>query len=434
MKKQKARDMTGRKKIAVVGLGAIGLPLALLADHKGYHVIGIDFDPAVTEHISRRESPFLDKNITAQAAKSHIDATTDFSRIKEVGTVIVGVMTSVREDRMPDLVTLRAACQSIAPHVQKGQLIIVESTVNPGTCESVILPILEKGSHLRGGLDFDLAYCPERTNPGDGKWHVEKIPRVVGGLDPVSTKRALTFYRTILKSEVKAMNSLKEAEAVKIVENAFRDVNIAFVNELAVSFSKLGIDVMRVIEGASTKPFGFMAFYPGGVGGRFIPVDPYALIHYAEATVGFEHRFLSLAREINDHMPDFVVESLEKSLEKRAMKLAGTVIAVLGLAYKADVDDPRESTSLELVRILEKKGATVLTYDPYIKEQSSAKTLNDALSHADAVIVATAHEPFRALRPHDFVKHGIRVVIDSRNCLPKEDFLKAGIAYQGVGR
>ncbi|HEX4104530.1 MAG TPA: nucleotide sugar dehydrogenase [Candidatus Paceibacterota bacterium] len=421
------------KKIAVVGLGAVGLPLALLADHKGYHVIGIDVNPEVVERLSRRESPFLDRNLEKQTAKSRLDVTNDFSRVKEAAVVIVGITTSVREDRTPDLVALRAACRNIAPHVQKGQLVIVESAVNPGTCESVVLPILEKGSHLRGGLDFDLAYCPERTNPGDEKWHVEKIPRVVGGLDPVSLKRAISFYKTLLKGEIKPMSSLKEAEAVKIVENAFRDVNIAFVNELAVSFSKLGIDVLRVIEGASTKPFGFMPFYPGGVGGRFIPVDPYALIDVAGEN-GFEHRILALAREINDDMPRFVVERLEKTLEKHAGKLARANIAVLGLAYKPDIDDARESPSHEIVRILTKKGANVRTYDPYIKDQSSAKTLHDALAHADGVIIATAHEPFRALRPHDFVKHGIRVVVDGRNCLPKEDFVKAGIAYQGVGR
>ncbi len=423
-----------KKVIGVVGLGYVGLPLALLADRKGYRVIAADIDGEKIERLRRKESPFLDDDIAKRLGRSHLEATTDFARLKEASIIVICVPTPVNEDRTPDFGPVRSACKSIGRVLQKNQLVVLESTVNPGVCESIALPILEEMSGLKGGVDFDLAHCPERINPGDKEWSVENIPRVVGGLTPQSAKQAISFYRSIVKGEVKPMGSLKEAEAVKIVENTFRDVNIAFVNELAISFSRLGIDVTRVIQGASTKPFGFMPFYPGsGVGGHCIPVDPYYLIEYAKVN-GFNHRFLTLAREINEDMPKFIVEQLEKSLEKQFASLEETEIALLGLAYKPEIDDYRESPSFEIARLLTEKGASVRTYDPYIRSQSTVGTLKDALRNANAAIIATAHDVFRTMRPHDFIRHGVRVVVDGRNCLPKEDFVRAGIIYRGVGR
>ncbi|MCL4529787.1 MAG: nucleotide sugar dehydrogenase [Chloroflexi bacterium] len=425
-----------KQAIAVIGLGYVGLPLALHADQKGYRVIGVDVDEVKIEKLARRESPLHDAEIAQQLARTGMEPTTDFSRIQDAAIIIVCVPTPVHENHEPDLAPLRAACTALGSHLQRGQLVILESTVNPGVCETVVLPILEARSGLKGGTDFDLAHCPERINPGDEKWRVGTIPRVVGGLDAISLKRAAAFYRTLVggNGNVKPMGSLKEAEAVKIVENTFRDVNIAFVNELAVSFSRLGIDVVRVVEGASTKPFGFMPFYPGaGVGGHCIPVDPYYLIKYAEEN-GFHHRFLSLAREINEGMPRFAVDLLAELMRGRARPLEGAEVAVLGLAYKPEVDDPRESPSFEVIRLLEKKKVNVRTYDPYLRAQSTAKSVNHALADADAAIVMTAHDAFKSLRPHDFLKHGIAAVVDGRNCLPKDDFIKAGVAYRGIGR
>jgi nucleotide sugar dehydrogenase len=230
------------------------------------------------------------------------------------------------------------------------------------------------------------------------------------------------------------MGSLKEAEAVKIVENSFRDINVAFVNELAKSFTHLGIDIMRVIGGASTKPFAFMPHYPGcGVGGHCIPVDPYYLIEYAKQN-GFQHKFLSLARRINNSMPEFTVDLVTRALEKKSIPPRDAKVAVLGLAYKPDIDDCRESPALKIARILRDREIDVDTYDPYVPEHSTVESLTGALRDANAALIATGHTAFTELGPKDFIKHNVRVVVDGRNCLPKERFVEAGIDYYGIGR
>lgn len=230
------------------------------------------------------------------------------------------------------------------------------------------------------------------------------------------------------------MASLREAEAVKVVENSFRDVNIAFVNELAMSFSRLKIDVVRVIEGAATKPFSFMAHFPGcGVGGHCIPVDPYYLIDYAKQN-GFSHDFLKLARRINNYMPEYAVKQTRAGLSEKNISLNGAKVAVLGLAYKPEIDDCRESPSFEIIKQLKKSGAKVIAYDPFVLKKSTAKTLNQAVYGAKAVIIATAHEAFRKLTPKYFVKNKVRVVVDGRNCFDKKKFVQTGIIYKGIGR
>ncbi len=310
---------------------------------------------------------------------------------------------------------------------------MLESTVNPGVSEDVLLPLLEKESGLVAGVDFHLAHCPERINPGDPNWTVVNIPRVVGSLEEKGLEIALNFYRSVISAEVKPMSSLKEAEAVKIVENTFRDVNIAFVNELAMSFNKLGIDVLKVIEGASSKPFAFMPHFPGvGVGGHCIAVDPYYLIKYARQH-GFEHRFLSLAREINNGMPLFTVNLLVEKMQEKDLVLQGNKVALLGLAYKSDVGDDRESPSYKVIEHLKALGVEVATYDPYVSG-STAASLEEALEGASAVIVATAHREFRTLSPETLSNKGVSIVIDGRNCLDKDAFLASTIAYQGIGR
>jgi nucleotide sugar dehydrogenase len=334
---------------------------------------------------------------------------------------------------MPNLEPVISACESMASFISSGQLIVLESTVNPGVSEEIIIPILEKNSGLKAGKDFYIAHCPERIDPGNSNWDVETIPRVVGSLEEKGLKKAVAFYESILKSKVKPMESLKEAEAVKIVENAFRDVNIAFVNELAMSFQCLGIDAVNVIEGAATKPFAFMPHFPGcGVGGHCIPVDPYYLIDYAKKN-GFHHEILSLARKINNNMPKYVIDLLVTKLQKINCKLPTTRVAVLGLAYKPDIDDDRESPAYKIINSLQNFGAKVVAYDPFVKS-SSAASLESALSGAQAVIIATAHSEFRCLQPADFLKAGVKIVIDGRNCLNKEIFINSDLLYQGIGR
>lgn len=423
-----------KETIAVVGLGYVGLPLALLASKKGYRVVGIDKDETKVGKLAQRLPTYVDKKVESELKRSELEVTTDFKRVEETSIVIICVPTPVYADHMPNLEPVRDACKGIAPYLKEGHLVILESTVNPGVSEGIVVPILESLTKMKVSRDFYLAHCPERINPGDKKWNVENIPRVVGSLDEVGLKKAKAFYESILDAKVKKMNSIKEAEAVKIVENSFRDINIAFVNELARSFDRLGIDAVNVIDGAATKPFAFMAHYPGcGVGGHCIPVDPYYLIEYAKQN-GFEHRFLSLARTINNDMPKFTVELLVKGLLEKNLSLAGTKVAVLGLAYKGDIDDCRESPSFEIIKHLKEEGALVSVFDPFVKNDSSASTLEEAIKDAQAVVIATAHSPFKKLSPDFFIKNNIGVVVDGRNCLPEGKFISAGIIYKGIGK
>jgi len=404
-----------------VGLGYVGWPLALLARKKGYEVTGIDIS---AEKIAER---------AAEAKKHRIDLSQSFEPIRESDVVVVCVPTPVHENHEPDLDPLRAASESIAPHLKRGTLLLIESTVNPGVCEEIVLPLITKGSGLKAE-DIYFAHCPERINPGDPEWHVGNIPRVVGALNAGSLRKAIAFYESILSGGVMPLTSLKEAEAVKMVENSFRDINIAFVNELAMSFSKLGIDVMNVIKGASTKPFSFMAHYPGcGVGGHCIPVDPYYLITYAKQN-GFTHRFLAMARDVNNKMPQFTVERLLEVFEEKGVRPESARVAVLGIAYKPNIDDYRESPALVINDLLQKKGVKVIAYDPNVPHLSEAKNLKEALSGADAVVIATAHDGFMKLTPSVLKKEGVHIVIDGRNCLSKERFVEAGMTYRGIGR
>lgn len=430
----KTKVLKNKRRVVVVGLGYVGLPLALLADHRGCSVKGIDLDAQRVECINSKKAPFTDKKIRLSLEESSLKATTDWAAIEAADVIIICVPTPVDEEKRPDLKPVEGAVRAIAEHLQKDQLIILESTVNPGVSDEIVKPMLEKISGMQAGKDFYLAHCPERINPGDSEWGVENIPRVVGGNDPESLRRAAEFYRSIIKAPIKEMGSLKEAEAVKIVENSFRDINIALVNELAMSFSKLGIDVVNVIDGAATKPFAFMPHYPGvGVGGHCIPVDPYYLIDYAKAN-GFYHDFLSLARRINEHMPAFTIEQVEAALNERKLALRGSEIAVLGLAYKPNIDDCRESPAFEIIHLLEEKGVNVRSFDPYVLERSSMKTLEMALRGAQAVVITTAHREFTCLTPQDLSAYAIRIVVDGRNCLPKDDFKAAGFVYRGIGR
>lgn len=424
------------KKIAVVGLGYVGLPLALLAAQKEYDVIGVDIDKEKVENLKNNIAPFVDVHISDQLhdAADDISFTTDWNTIQDAEIVVLCVPTPVDERYIPDLQPIQNAAENLGSHLQEGALVILESTVNPGITQEILQPILERTSGLKGGVGFELSHCPERINPGDEKWTVRNIPRVVGSLTETGKERTKQFYESILDADVTPMNSIKEAEAVKVVENAFRDINIAFVNELAQSFSKLGIDVVNVIDGASSKPFAFMAHYPGcGVGGHCIPVDPYYLIKVAKEN-GFEHRFLSLARSINNDMPRYTTTLLMEKLHEQERDIQNTTVLVLGIAYKANIDDDRESPSYDIQEQLLRLGAKVEMFDPHVPSKSSVTSLEDGLAKANAMIVATAHDEFRSLSPDLLDHHDINVVVDGRNCLQAETFKNSRVQYVGIGR
>lgn len=417
-------------KVSIVGLGYVGLPLALLAAKQSYSVVGIDLNIDKVNSINKRIDPLGDQYVSQHIKSTSLSATTKFDDVRTSDIVIVCVPTPIKNDYQPDLEPLTGAVSLIAEHLSKNTLVIIESTINPGVCDEVVIPLLETGSGMRINKDFYVSHCPERINPGDEKWNVENIPRVAGSSSKVGLGITIDFYESIIDAHVKPMASIKEAESVKIVENSFRDINIAFVNELARSFTKLGINVKNVIDGAATKPFAFMPHYPSiGVGGHCIPVDPYYLIEYARS-YGFDHEFLSLARSINNSMPSFTVERLIEGLSEVGMGLKGATIAVLGLSYKANVADDRESPSYKVINILESKSAKIKTFDPYLLSKSSAKSLEATIKGADAVIIATNHKVFLEI---DYAALDTKVVVDGKNCLELDKQKEYKFIYKGIG-
>ena len=427
--------------LAVIGLGYVGLPVAVLAAQQQWNVIGVDTDEAKVNAINDGTSPFEDETLTKQLASKPFTATTDPAAVATADMVIVAVPTPVSDDHSPDLTPLSNALTSILPHLQADQVLSIESTVNPGVMAEIVVPLLAKRADLpldaTVGEDSSLrlVHCPERINPGDNKWTIKNIPRVLGGYSDAGTTKAREFYESIIDGEVKVMGTVTEAEAVKILENTFRDINIAFINEMARSFDKLDIDITNVIAGAATKPFAFMPHYPGnGVGGHCISVDPYYMIERARQ-VGFEHEFLKLARIINDGMPAYTVELLEQLAKEAKVELSAAPIALLGLAYKKNIDDVRESPALETQRLLEDAGYEISVWDPFLPDRSTVDSLAAALNEAEALMLACDHDDIvQALTPAALTKAGIKVVIDGKNALDGAAIAAAGIKYHGVGR
>lgn len=422
--------------VCIVGLGYVGLPLACLCAEKGLRVNAFDLDKSIVEKTNRGVSHIKDNDLESRLGKlkGKINASSSPEILKNADTILVCVPTPAIGQK-PDLQPLKKASETIAGFLRKGQLVIIESTVYPGTIEEVVKPILESRSKLKAGKDFFLVHCPERIDPGNKEFTLERIPRVLGAMSKGGEKRALVFYRGILDAEILVLSGLKSAEAVKVVENTFRDVNIAFVNELAKSFDRLGIDLSEVLGAASTKPFGFMAFQPGpGVGGHCISQDPYYLIARAEKA-GFKHSFLSLARSINESMPAYAVQLTESTLKSIGLQLKGAKIVVLGLAYKPDVPDTRKSPALEILELLKRAGADTVAFDPWVKAKSTVGSLDQALANADVVLLATHHSLFLdSLKPGFLKGKGVKAVIDCRNVLDMQGIKDIGIAYKGIGR
>lgn len=420
-----------KSSITIVGLGYVGLTVALLASKKGYKVFGIDIDKNKVKIINDGRSPIEDDYIV-ENMKYKIHATTDFSVIDKSEITIVCIPTPIKKDNTPDLKPLKSVLDSIAKNINNGQLVVIESTVAPGTCRGIVKPILEK-SEFKIGKNINLAHCPERIDPGNKKWTIENIPRVIGALSDEGRERSAIFYESIINSPIKRLSSIEAAEATKIVENTFRDINIAFVNELAKSFDKLQIDVLEVIESAATKPFAFIPHYPGcGVGGHCISVDPYYLIEKAKDS-GFEHKFLELARSINRSMPEYTVQRTIEGLNEIGRCIKDTEISILGISYKPNIDDIRESPSFEIVSRLKDMGAKLKVYDPYIKKMSNVDSLNSALD-SKCIIIVTAHDDFKEIDIEKLKQSGIEVIIDGRNCLNKDKIVNSGIVYKGIGR
>ena len=423
--------------VTIVGLGYVGLPLACLCAEKGHKVYGLEIDENKVNLINKSQSPIQDEYVINKLKKvpGKINATTNPDDcIPNSDIVITCVPTPITKSRSPDLTALKRSVTEISKFLKPNTLLIIESTIHPGTVEEIIVPILKKQNLDPGKNDVFVAHCPERIDPGNKKWTIEDLPRVVGGITKEATKKAAEFYKTIIKADILELSNIKAAEATKIMENTFRDINIAFVNEMAQSFDKAGIDITEVIKGASTKPFAFMAHYPGaGVGGHCIPVDPYYLIEKARQ-IGFTHKFLSLAREINNNMPNYTVQLLENELKKLEKSIKDAKVGVLGLAYKANVDDIRESPSAEIVETLKNKGAEVFVFDPNVKKESNVRDFDELLSKSDYIVLATDHKEFRNMDLSKLEKNKISIVIDGRNCLDKEKIKSMGIAYHGIGR
>ena len=413
--------------VAIVGLGYVGLPLSLQFAKSGVTVIGLDIDPAKVEAISAGRTYIKhvpDAAIAELVNAGTFSASIDFSRVREVDAVIICVPTPLNKHREPDLSYVLDTGRAIAPYLQLGTLVALESTTYPGTTDEDLRVVLEQGSGLKAGTDFHLAFSPEREDPGNPESEVARIPKVVGGYTPACLQRAKELYGRAIKTLV-PVSSCRAAEATKLLENIFRSVNIALVNELKVIYAAMGIDVWEVINAAKTKPFGYMPFYPGpGLGGHCIPIDPFYLTWKARE-YGKHTRFIELAGEINTAMPLYVVERVAEALNSKKKALNGSSVLILGLAYKADVDDDRESPSYILMDLLKARGVDVAYYDPYVpvirpsREHShwagteSISWNPSAIGSFDAVLLSTAH----ANVDYQQLVEWAPLIIDTRNAL-----------------
>jgi UDP-N-acetyl-D-glucosamine dehydrogenase len=414
-------DRTAR--VGVVGLGYVGLPLALtFAGRGGLRTLGLDVDPAKPSAIAEGRSyiEHVPGAAIADAVRAgRLDASTDLGRAAECDAIVVCVPTPLTREREPDLSYVVRTAEALAPALHPGQLVVLESTTYPGTTEEVLLPILERGSGLRAGKDFHLAFSPEREDPGSAV-ATHAIPKIVGGYTPACLEAALALYGSSFERVV-PVSSTRVAEMTKLLENIFRSVNIALVNELKMLCHRMALDVNEVIDAASTKPFGFMPFQPGpGLGGHCIPIDPFYLTWKARQ-FEFQTRFVELAGEVNVQMPRYVVQRTMEALNGRGKAMKGARILVLGLAYKKDIDDMRESPAVRIIELLQERGALVVYHDPHVPrvprmrqhhlDMVSVPLTDEALASADAVLVATDHSAVDYAR----VVERAALVVDTRN-------------------
>jgi len=408
--------------IGVVGLGYVGLPLAVEKAKAGYNVIGFDVQQKRVDMVNNGVNyigDVVDEELAELTSSKRIIATTDYSKIQDVDAVAICVPTPLDIYKQPDTSYVKSSGEEIAKYLTPGMLVVLESTTYPGTTEEVLKPLLEE-SGLKCGEDFFLAYSPERVDPGNKHYNTKNTPKVVGGIDPASTKIAATMYNNVLESNIHEVSSPAVAEMEKILENTFRNINIALANEMAILCDKMGIDVWEVIDAASTKPYGFMPFYPGpGLGGHCIPIDPFYLTWKARE-YNYHTRLIEVAGEINNSMPDFVIDRCMQILNKEKKALNGARVVLLGIAYKKDIDDVRESPILPLLTQLEEAGADWVVVDPHVKSfkfnGSIVETLEfdeKLLTSADLVMLTTDHSAF----DYESIAKNSPVIFDTRNAM-----------------
>lgn len=410
--------------VGVIGLGYVGLPLAVEKAKAGYKTIGFDVQKSKVDMVNQGRNyigDILDGELKQVVDSDMLKATDDFSFIKEVDCVAICVPTPLDAYQQPDISYVKSSTESLAEYLHKGMLVVLESTTYPGTTEELVLPILESKSGLKCREDFFLAFSPERVDPGNLIYKTKNTPKVVGGIGKDSTTIAATLYRNVLEGDVYEVSSPAVAEMEKILENTYRNINIGLANEMAIICDKMGISVWEVIDAAKTKPYGFQAFYPGpGLGGHCIPLDPYYLTWKARE-YDYHTRLIETSGEINNYMPQFVVERCGRILNRFKKPLNGSKIFVLGVAYKQDIDDYRESPALKVIEDFEKEGSEVVFYDPYIYEykfkgrvyKGEKELTIDTLKNADLVVITTCHTKF----DYDFIQKNSQFVFDTKNAM-----------------
>ena len=417
--------------VAIIGLGYVGLPLAVEFAKGGFKVIGYDVSERVVRSLMEGHSHIQDvpsADIAKLVRQGLFEATTDESRLKNADAVSIAVPTPLVKTRDPDMSYVIAAAEAVGRTAHKGLLVVLESTTYPGTTREVLLPILTKLG-LTVGEDVFLAFSPERVDPGNPKYHTKNTPKVVGGITPACTEVAAALYASVIDTVV-PVTTTEAAELVKLLENTFRSVNIGLVNEMAIVCDKLGVDVWEVIDAAGTKPFGFMKFTPGpGIGGHCIPLDPHYLA-WKMRTLNYKTRFIDLASEINSQMPAYVVEKVTEALNEDRKAVNGSRVLVVGVAYKPDIDDIRESPALDVMRLLEQHGAEVVFYDPYIPSyredghsRAGVELTKAEVERADAVVIVTNHKTI----DYQMLMDNATVIVDSRNAMAKTTKTRARV-------
>ncbi|NLX90382.1 MAG: nucleotide sugar dehydrogenase [Firmicutes bacterium] len=424
--KQKLLQKIQNRQIAVgvVGLGYVGLPLAVEKAKAGFKTIGFDIQPHKVAMVNAGKNYIGDvvsSDLSQLVKKGMLSASSDFSFIKDMDFIAICVPTPLDMYQQPDITYIKKSSEDISKYLKKETMVVLESTTYPGTTEELIKPILEKGSGLKCGIDFYLGFSPERVDPGNLIYNTKNTPKVVGAVGEDATEVIAAMYRAVLNGDVYTVSSPKVAEMEKILENVYRNVNIGLVNELAILCNKMGINFWEVIEAAKTKPYGFQAFYPGpGLGGHCIPIDPYYLSWKARE-YGFHTSMIESSMMINDRMPEYCAERASKILNRYKKAVNGAKILVLGVAYKQDIDDYRESPAIKVINELKKEGADVVYFDPFVPEyrdrgkvfKGELELTKELLQSADLVIVATAHTAV----DYDFVQKHARIIFDTKNAM-----------------
>ena len=423
MNKIKEKLLNKTARLGVIGLGYVGLPLAVEKAKAGYFTIGFDVQKSKVDMVNKGHNyigDVVNEDLASLVKSGKLSATTDFAKVASADAVCICVPTPLDKHQQPDISYVVSATQSLVPFMHKDMLIVLESTTYPGTTEDILKPILET-SGLKCGEDFYLAFSPERVDPGNLLYKIKNTPKVVGGITPECTDTAATLYEAILEAPIHRVSSPAVAEFEKILENTYRNVNIALVNELAMLSDKMGINFWEVIEAAKSKPYGFQAFYPGpGLGGHCIPLDPYYLSWKARE-YGFHTSMIETAMTINDGMPEYIVQRASKILNQFKKSLNGSTVLVLGVAYKQDIDDYRESPALRVIDELEKEKATTGYFDPYILEyrfkgnskEGEVALTRELIQGADLVIVTTAHTKV----DYNFVQQNAKAIFDTKNAM-----------------